>query len=74
MKGAWLAWIMPSWQKRESNAALLTEELLAGQVLLEAREVCGLILSLFSANSHDILEEEFVALLPGVEDVELSCR
>lgn len=58
----------------ESDAALLTEELLSERLVLEAREVCGSILSLFSANYRDMFEEEFVSLLPGVEDVERSRR
>jgi hypothetical protein len=59
-------------QQIESDAALLMEELLAERLVLEAREVCCSILSLFNAKYRDLLEEEFVSLLLGVEDVELS--
>ena len=58
----------------ESDAALLTEELLSERLVLVAREVCGSILSLFSANYRDMFEKEFVSLLPGVEDAERSRR
>jgi hypothetical protein len=58
--------------RMELDAALLTEELLAEQLVLEARMVCRSILSLFSVNYRDMLEEEFVFLLPGVGEIELS--
>jgi hypothetical protein len=45
----------------KSDAAILTEEVLTEQLLvLEARMVCRSILSLSSANYHDMLEEVFV--------------
>jgi hypothetical protein len=54
----------------ELGAALLMEELLAEQLLLEAREVCCSIFPWLSVNSQHMLQEGLISKLPAVDDVE----
>jgi hypothetical protein len=58
----------------ELDAALLTEELLAEQLLFEAKEVCCSILPFLSVNYREMLQDGLISMFPGVDDVDPSRR
>jgi hypothetical protein len=51
-------------EQTELDAALLTEKLLAEELLLEARKVCCSILPFVSVKTRDMFQEGLISRLP----------
>ena len=56
----------------ELDAALLTEELLAEQLVLEAKHVCCSVLPFLSVSYREMLHEGLISRFPGGDDVDPS--